>query len=123
MTTSTSLRLALAGLFTLLATAPAPAQVRDTRPIRQQAPKPRVEKFLGEVLQMSRISITVRHRRNAALVRTFTYDQKLAPKVAELIERDRPFQYGDAVEIHYLAGTDTAVRIKGKRSPPRGGLR
>lgn len=125
MTISIRTPLALALALWLLASLPLFAQVTDAKPIRirQEAPKPRIEKFLGEVLHMTPVAITVRDRQNKNLVRTFTYDEKLAPKMAALLRNNRPFQHGDRVEIRFLAGSDTAVKIKGKPSPPRGGLR
>ncbi len=109
----------------LLAAVSLAAQVRDTKAVQQnvRAEKPKLEKFQGEVLQMTRLAITVRQRGNPALVRTFTFDEKLAGQMAALVDRNHAFQHGDRVEIHFRPGTDTAVRIKGKPSPPRGGIR
>lgn len=97
--------------------------MRETRAVRLSTPKARLEKFHGEVLAMTRVSLIVRDREKKNLVRTFTFDEKLGPQMAALIDRDRSFQYGDPVEIHFRAGGDTAVKIKGKPSLPRRGRR
>jgi len=123
LTTSNSRHLALGPLLAVLVTSVALAQVRDTELIKIHPPKPQIVKFKGEVLHMTRLAITVRARENYNLVRTFTFAEKLAPQMAELCDRNRPYQYGDRVEIHYLAGSDTAVKIKGKPSKPLRGLR
>lgn len=90
------------------------AQVSESKPIKVEKPKPKKEKFVGEVITMTRVAITVRSRENATVVRTFTFDNKLAEKMAKRMDRNQPFQFGDRVEIRFLAGTDTAVKIKGK---------
>lgn len=123
MTTSNSRHLALGLLLALLASTFAVAQVRDTEPIKLKQPKPKIVKFKGKVLYMTRLSIIVRDPENNNLVRTFTFDEKLARKMAELWDRNRPYQHGDRVEIRYLAGSNTAVKIKGKPSKPARGLR
>ena len=125
MTTSNKRVALLLGVSIVLAPVCVSAQVRDTGAIRQKvrAEKPKLEKFQGEVLQMTRLAITVRQRGQPAVVRTFTFDEKLAGEMATLVDRNHAFQHGDRVEIHFRAGSDTAVRIKGKPSPPRGGIR
>ena len=61
------------------------------------------------------IPLNLAYRRaNTNLVRTFTYDQKLARKIARLINEDKPFRYGDRVVIRFLPGSNLAVKIKGK---------
>lgn len=113
--TWTSSRRALASGLLLLLVPNAAAQVATSEPIQVGVSKPKKLKFKGEVLWMNRRAITVRSRENANLVRTFTYDKKLAAKMAKLIDHHQPFRYGDRIEIHYRAGTDTiAVKIKGK---------
>lgn len=126
LTTWTKSRLLLGALLLLVAGVSAPAQVVQGRTIRTprvRTEQSRIEKFHGEVLQMTRVSITVRDREDLNLVRTFTFDEKLAPQMATLIDRDRPFQHGDKIEVRFRGGTDTAVAIKGKPSKPRRGLR
>lgn len=111
-------RLLLACGLVLVLAANLTAQVSESRPVKVKTPKPTKEKFVGEVLSVTRGAITVRSRENTTLVRTFTYDnQKLADKMAKMIDRNQPFQHGDRVEIQFLAGTDKAVKIKGKPSP------
>ncbi len=117
MTTSNSRHCALLLPLALLASSFASAQVRDTEPIKFKQPKPQIVKFKGEVLHMTRLAITVHAVENYNLVRTFTFEEKLARKMAKLCDRNHPYQHGDRVEIHYLAGSDTAVKIKGKPAP------
>lgn len=112
--TSANLRRALAAGLLLLLAVNAAAQVTTSKPIRIEVPPPKKLKFKGEVLWMNRRAISVRSRENHNVVRIFTYDKKLAAKMAKLIDRQRPFQHGDRIEIHYRAGTDTAFKIKGK---------
>jgi len=106
--------LCLALVFALPSLAAAQAQVKETKPIKLEAPKPKKAKFVGEVLSMTRVAITVRSRDNLNLVRTFTYDEKLAAKMAQLVDRDQAYQHGDRVEIEYFEGGDKAVKVKGK---------
>ena len=103
----------------LLAPLPAVTQVTETAPIKIKAPKPKKEKFKGEVLSVTRVAITVRSRDNYNLVRTFTFDEKLASKIGKQWDENKPYQFGDRVEIQYLAGGDVATKIKGKRGQNR----
>ncbi|MCI0402207.1 MAG: hypothetical protein L0212_01625 [Acidobacteria bacterium] len=117
--TSSSLCRALA-FGVLIALAPgAAAQVADTQPIKIEAPKPKTEKFKGEVLVVTRVAITVRDRENKNLVRTFNYDKKLAEKINKHFDENNTYQHGDRVEIKYVVGTDEAKKIKGKRGQNR----
>lgn len=97
------------------AVVPALAQVTDTAPIRVRAPKPRRERFDGYVLSSTRLTLTVRDRNNSNLVRTFSMSDRLKPRWERRYD-SQPYQYGDHVTIHYLAGSDTAVKIKGRAS-------
>lgn len=115
MTCANLRRLLVCGLLLSL-TANAAAQVSESRPIKVETPKPKKEKFVGEVISMTRVAITVRSRDNSTLVRTFTFDEKLAKKMAQRLDRNQPFLFGDRVEIQFLVGTDKAVKIKGKPS-------
>lgn len=110
---SADTRGAALGLLLLLAV-PAAAQVSTTKPIRVEAPKPRKLEFKGEVLTMTRLAITVRSLEDANLVRTFTFSEKLTPKMTKLVDEDRTYQHGDRVRVIYLDGTETALKIKGK---------
>ncbi len=111
--------LVLLAVLILVVPLPAVSQVADTAPIKIKAPKPKTEKFKGEVLSVTRVAITVRSRDNYNLVRTFTFDEKLAAKIGEQWDKNKPYQFGDRVEIRYLAGTDHATKIKGKRGQNR----
>lgn len=100
----------------LLMVFPAPAQPTQLTPVKVEQRKAKPVKFRGEVLVMTRLAITVRSRTNTNLVRTFTYNQKLARRIARLIDEDKPFRYGDRVVIRFLPGSNQAVKIKGKPS-------
>lgn len=108
------LRPALLPAVLLLASLPAAAQVETTAPIRIAAPQPKKVVFKGEVLHATRVAITVRSQFNANLVRTFTYDGKLASKIGKQFDENKLYQFGDRVKITHLAGTDTALKISGK---------
>lgn len=101
-------------LLFLGAYAPAWAQVETSEPIKVEAPKPKKEKFKGEVLGVTRVGITVRSQSNSNHVRTFTYNEKVAAKIGKQFDQNEIYQHGDRVEIEYLAGSDKAVKIKGK---------
>ncbi len=118
MTSSKLGRALVFGLFLLLAPAAA-AQVTDSQPIKIKTPKPKTEKFKGEVLVATRVAITVRDRENKNLVRTFNYEDKLAEKINKHFDENKPYQHGDRVTIKYEAGTDKALKIKGKRGQDR----
>lgn len=99
---------------------PGCAQVQETAPIRIKLPKAKVQHFEGYVLNVTRIAITVRDKHNANLVRTFSIADKLRPHWERRYD-SKPYQYGDHVKIDYLAGSDTAVKVKGTASGPIGG--
>ena len=100
-----------------LAALPAFAQVTETAPIKIKAPKPRIAQFEGFVMSSNRVAITVRDKDNMNLVRTFSMGERLQPNWERRYDSE-PYQYGDRVKIHYIAGTDTAVKIKGRPSRP-----
>jgi hypothetical protein len=118
MTSSNLGRAVALGLFLALVPA-ASAQVADTQPITIKTPKPKTEKFKGEVLVVTRAAITVRDRENKNLVRTFNYNEKLAEKMNKQFDENEIYQHGDRVVIQYIAGTDEAKKIKGKRGQNR----
>lgn len=93
------------------------AQVESGRPIQLKAPKPQVVKFKGEVIHANAYQMTVRSRENEKLVRTFTYTPKVKDQLSRIIDRGG-YQAGDKVEIHHEAGSDVALKIKGKSSKP-----
>jgi len=119
----TSLRLLLAAVLLGFLLTPAAAQRAGIAPAdlpNSKLSETKKEKFKCEVLLLTRQAITVRDQQNYNLVRTFTYNEKLAVKVSKMFDQDRLYQYGDKVEIEFLAGTHTAVDIDGKPSrPPR----
>ena len=89
------------------------------KPIRLKAPKPQVLKFRGEVLAATSAQMIVRSAENEKVVRTFTYAPKVKVQVDKLVDENRLYQPGDKVEIHHEAGSDVAIKIKGKPSQPR----
>lgn len=90
---------------------------QQTRPIKLKIPKPKLEVFRGTVLSMTRAAITVQGKDNPYAMRTFSFDPKLLPKVEKILDRGG-YQHGDKVTVEFLAGTDTAVKIRGKPSKP-----
>ncbi len=93
----------------LATTATATTQVRQEPAIKIKAPKPAVEKFRGEVLNFTPVAITVRNPKNTTLVRTFQFSPKLEGKLA-----NHYMENGDRVTVHFLKGSDTAVKLQGK---------
>lgn len=113
-------RLALALSLLLVFAAASPAQFRvKTKKGKPTELKPVTAKFEGEVLFMTRVAITVRGRENTNLVRTFTYDHKLAEEMTKFLDKNEPYQFGDRIEIEFVEGTDQALKIKGKRGQGR----
>ncbi len=113
MISTTNLFRAFVAGALLVATLGATAQNSVQPPtIKSKTPRPKQELFRGEVLHATRVAITVRSRTNFNLVRTFTYNQKLGAQVAKQLNANKLYQFGDRVEITYLGGTDTAVKIK-----------
>ncbi len=102
----------------LAAAAPLFAQVDVSKPIAVKTVKPKLERFLGEVVQASAVSITVRSRENERVIRSFTYSAELREKMQRLLDSGG-YQYGDKVEVQFQTGSDVALRIKGKPSKPR----
>ena len=113
MTLTTRLRTALVLGVALTLGSSAVAQTVSP-PVKVSLTKPKKEKFKAEVLHVTRVAITVRSRDNFNLVRTFTYDTKLAAKMGKKFDENKIYQHGDRVVIVFVAGGDTAVKIKGK---------
>ncbi|MGH9863324.1 MAG: hypothetical protein ACRD35_07870 [Candidatus Acidiferrales bacterium] len=111
ISTTNLLRVLAAGLLWLAAVG-ASAQATSGQPIQSKSPRLKEELFRGEVIHATRVAITVRSRTNYNLVRTFTYNQKLGTQVGKQMDANKLYGFGDRVEITYLAGTDTAVKIK-----------
>lgn len=100
-----------------VAAAGVPAQQQTTAPIKVKVPKPKLKKFKGEVLHANMIQIIVRSAENEKVIRTFTYTPEVKEKMMKIIDRGG-YQVGDKVEIHHEAGSNVAVKIKGKPSKP-----
>jgi hypothetical protein len=117
MTSNRHSRRLLAGLLLLLPlvwAADAATQVSTGEAVKVESPKSKKEKFKGEVLAATRQSIIIRGLANKNLVRTFSYNEKVAAKINKWFDENKLFQHGDRVEIVYLAGTDKAIKLKGK---------
>ena len=98
---------------------PVRAQIDISKPIAIKTikAKPKLEKFQGEVLHSNPVTMTVRSRENERVIRTFTYSPKVKEQIQQILDQGG-YQYGDKVEIQYEAGSDVALRIKGKPSKP-----
>ncbi len=70
------------------------------------AAKSKKDKFHGTVVAAGPKAITVKNRDNIYQVRTFNYSADLEKKVL----RKKP-QPGSTVTVHYIRGTDQAVKI------------
>ena len=101
----------------MTAAAPLRAQVDTSKSIPIKTVKPKLERFRGEVLNATSAAITVRSQENERLIRTFTYSPEVRDTMQKIIDRGG-YQYGDKVDIRYEAGSDVALRIKGKPSKP-----
>ncbi len=88
-----------------------PAQVTTGQPVKVKikAPKARHDTFQGEVMNFTNSAITVRDRKNFALLRTFSFSPELARKL-----ENRRMEPGRRVSVRYIHGSDTAVALKGK---------
>ncbi len=107
----------LAAAALLAAAVPLRAQVDTSKPIRVKESKAKLVRFQGEVMNATSVQITVRSRENERVIRTFTYSPKVHEQMQKLIDRGG-YQYGDKVDIQHEAGSNVAVRIKGKPSKP-----
>jgi hypothetical protein len=106
-------------LFAALAAAAfapaAPAQVTTTAPIVLKQPKPKLEKFKGQVLSANITSIIVQSSENEKMVRTFQYTPEMRDKMLAIIDKGG-YQHGDKVTVFTEPGSNVAVKIKGKPS-------
>jgi hypothetical protein len=109
----------IATFFAGAIAAGAQAQSVDTsQPIVIQSSKPsnpRRVKFFGEFVSSTPSAVTVHDRNNIYLVRTFSYAPEAHAKMLQIAARGG-YRYGDKIEIEYVAGSDIALRIKGKPS-------
>ncbi len=113
------IRVVLFAAAALAAAVPAGAQIDTSKPIviKTIKAKPKLEKFQGEVLHSNPVTMTVRSRENERIIRTFTYSPKVKEQMQQILEKGG-YQYGDKVEIQHEAGSDVALRIKGRPSKP-----
>ncbi len=93
------------------------AQLDTSKPIPIKASKPKMVRFQGEVMNANSVQITVRSRENERAIQTFTYAPKVREQMQKILDRGG-YQYGDRVEIQHQAGSDVALRIRGKPSKP-----
>jgi membrane-bound lytic murein transglycosylase B len=95
-----------------------PPQTADTsKPIvvKQVKPKSRKESFKGEVLNVTAAAITVRSRTNEQQIRTFTFSPAIQVHMQQIMDAGG-YQYGDRVTVEADAGSNVALRIKGRPS-------
>lgn len=64
------------------------------------------DKFRGSVVYAGPKAISVRSKENIYLVRTFNY----TPQLEQKIQNRKPAS-GSQVTVHYLRGTDLAVKV------------
>lgn len=76
---------------------------------------PKTAKLLGEFVSSTPSSVTVRERANTYHLHTFTYAPQIRTQMSQIAARGG-YRYGDKVEIDYTAGSDVALRIKGRPS-------
>jgi hypothetical protein len=114
---NSSIRAILLGAALALAATSVSAQVETGKPVHLKAPKKKIAKFKGEVLSMTNVQIIVRSLENERVIRTFTYTPEVRDKMQQIIDKGG-YQHGDKVEIHHEAGTEVALKIKGKPSKP-----
>jgi hypothetical protein len=87
-----------------------PIVIKSSKPA-----SPRAAKFLGQFVSSTPNSITVRDRANSYLLRTFTYGPQAQAHMSQ-VSAHGGYRYGDKLEIVYAAGSEVALRIKGKPS-------
>jgi len=92
------------------------APMMKATPLHTQQPK-RL-KFHGEVLHMTSAAITVRNAGNLRQLVTFSYSPAIRDRMQTLLNGGG-YQYGDKVTVEFMAGSDVALKIKGKPSKPR----
>jgi hypothetical protein len=112
----------LAALFavaagTVLATAPARAQMSGTAPIVIKDNPPRQIWLKGEVIHADNNSIMVRDEKSALTILTFTYAPELRDKMQKILDSGG-YQYGDKVKIRYQMGQTVALDVRGRPSKP-----
>ena len=105
----------LAAVGLAAAALPLAAQVDTGKSFPVKTLKPKLIKFRGEVMHANPAQITVRSRENERVIRSFTYSPKVRDAMQKIIDRGG-YQYGDKVQIEHEAGSDVALRIKGKPS-------
>lgn len=71
-----------------------------------------------EVMRFGQNSMTVRIPGQETRILTFTYATSAQPQVQKVLNNGG-YQYGDAVKIRYIPGTNVALRIHGKASKPK----
>jgi hypothetical protein len=70
-----------------------------------------------EVLHMLPTAIQVRSLVNGLEIHTFSYSDQIRGRMQNVFDQGG-YQYGDKITIWYGAGTDVALKIKGKPSKP-----
>jgi hypothetical protein len=66
----------------------------------------KTDKFEGYIVHVGSKAITVKNKNNIYQVRTFSYSPKLEEKI-----RKRNLAAGKMVTVHYMHGTDVALKL------------
>jgi hypothetical protein len=98
--------LILSMLF-LLPTLPSPMPAQGSGGPPHTGSRNRYQTMRGTVEVFSQRAITVRDARQMYVVRTFSFDPKLFPKMQK-----RHYRKGDRVKVKFVRGTDVAVEVK-----------
>jgi hypothetical protein len=91
----------------ILNSSPSLLQAQNPYDLSRKSSKGRFEIMRGTVEVFSQRAITVRDAKNMYLIRTFSYDPALLPKMQK-----KHFKRGDRVKVKYIRMTDTAVAVK-----------
>lgn len=94
-------------LLLLFPSLPSPMAAQSPGEAPQSGSRNRYQTMRGTVEVFSQRAITVRDEKQMYLVRTFSYDSKLQPKMQK-----RNYHKGDRVKVKYVRGTDVAVDVK-----------
>jgi len=87
-----------------------PIVIKSSKPAN-----PRHVKFFGEFVSSTPDAVTLRDPKNIYSIRTFSYAPEVRATMLRVGARGG-YRYGDKVEIEYVAGSDVALRIKGRPS-------
>jgi len=100
---------AMVGLVCAVAPGRSHAQVTNLPTIKIKQPKPKIDKFRGEVVNCTPVAITVRDAKSATTIRTFNF----VPALTRYME-NRYMESGSKVTVRYIRQSDNAVGLQGK---------